>query len=133
MEKYLLDTNICIFFLKGKFNLNSKLKQVGFPNCCISEITLAELKYGVECSNQILENTEMVDNFAKELTIVPIFNSLNIYAKEKARLRKSGRMLDDFDLLIGATAIANGLILVTENEKHLERMSKIKIENWIIR
>lgn len=42
-------------------------------------------------------------------------------------------MLDDFDLLIGANAIANNLILVTENEKHLERMSKVKIENWIIR
>lgn len=42
-------------------------------------------------------------------------------------------MLDDFDLLIGATAIANNLILVTENEKHLERMAKINIENWIAR
>lgn len=133
MEKYLLDTNVCIFFLKGKYNLNVKLKQVGLENCCISEITLAELKYGAECSNRIAENTEMVDSFAQELNIVPIFNSLGIYAKEKARLRKSGKMLDDFDLLIGATAIANNLILVTENEKHLERMSKVKIENWIIR
>ena len=63
---------------------------------------------------------------------MPIFNLLSIYAKEKARLRKSGKILDDFDLLIGATAIANNLILVTENEKHLARMSKINIENWII-
>ena len=133
VSKYLLDTNVCVFFLKGKYNLNIKMKQVGLENCCISEITLAELKYGAECSNRISENTEMVDGFANELTIVPIFNSLNVYAKEKARLRKSGKMLDDFDLLIGATAIANNLILVTENEKHLERMSKVKIENWIIR
>jgi len=133
MEKYLLDTNICIYFLKGKYNLDVKLKQVGLQNCCISEITLAELKYGVECSNRISENKEMVDGFAQEVIILPIFNSLNIYAKEKARLRKSGKMLDDFDLLIGATAIANNLILVTENEKHLTRMSKINIENWIIR
>ncbi len=133
MEKYLLDTNVCVFFLKGKYNLNVKLKHIGLHNCCISEITLAELKYGAECSNQITENTEMVDSFAQELTIVPIFNSLNIYAKEKARLRKSGKMLDDFDLLIGATALANNLILVTENEKHLERMSEIRIENWINR
>lgn len=133
MEKYLLDTNICVFLLKGKYNLNLKLKQVGLQNCYISEITLAELKFGAECSNRISENTEMVDGFAQELTIVPIFNSLNIYAKEKARLKKSGRILDDFDLLIGATAIANDLILVTENEKHLDRMSKINIENWITR
>ena len=104
-----------------------------FKNCCISEITLAELKYGAECSDRVLENKEMIDGLTKELTILPIFNSLNIYANEKARLRKSGKMLDDFDLLIGATAIANNLILVTENEKHMERISKIRIENWITR
>jgi tRNA(fMet)-specific endonuclease VapC len=133
MEKYLLDTNICIFYLKGKFELNEKIKQVGLQNCCISEITLAELKFGAECSNRIQENMEMVDDFAKEITIVPIFNSLDVYAREKARLKKSGKMLDDFDLLIGATAIANKLIMVTENGKHLDRMSEISIENWIVR
>ncbi|MBW8334946.1 MAG: type II toxin-antitoxin system VapC family toxin [Prolixibacteraceae bacterium] len=133
MEKYLLDTNICIFYLKGKFELNEKIKQVGLQNCFISEITLAELKFGAECSNRIQENMEMVDDFAKEITIVPIFNSLDVYAREKARLKKSGKMLDDFDLLIGATAIANKLIMVTENGKHLDRMSEISIENWIVR
>jgi len=51
MEKFLLDTNICVFFLKGKFNLNEQLKKDGLQNCCISEITLAELKYGAECSD----------------------------------------------------------------------------------
>ncbi len=133
MEKYLLDTNICIFFLKGKYRLNEKLKKVTLGNCCISEVTLAELKYGAECSNRISENMSMIDDFANEVTIVPIFNSLNIYAKEKAKLRKSGKLIDDFDILIGATAVANNLILVTENEKHLHRISKVKIENWIKR
>lgn len=71
--------------------------------------------------------------FQQALTIVLIFNSLNIYAKEKARLRKSGKILDDFDLLIGTTAIADNLILVTENDKHLEGMSKISSENRITR
>jgi tRNA(fMet)-specific endonuclease VapC len=76
---------------------------------------------------------KMIDAFAQELTIVPIFNALNVYAREKAKLRKSGKLIDDFDILIGATAVANNLILVTENEKHLVRISKVKIENWITR
>lgn len=113
--------------------MNEKLKKVKLENCYISEITLAELKYGAECSGRIAENMKMIDNFAQEVTIVPIFNSLNIYAKEKARLRKSGKLVDDFDILIGSTAVANNLILVTENEKHLVRISKVKIENWITR
>jgi tRNA(fMet)-specific endonuclease VapC len=96
-------------------------------------VSLAELKYGAECSDRTDENMRMVDDFAKVITIVPIFNSLSIYAKEKARLRKTGKLIDDFDLLIGTTAVANNLILVTENEKHLSRISNIKIENWIER
>ncbi len=133
MKKYLLDTNVCIFFLKGKYHLNEKLKKVGIDNCCISEVTLAELKYGAECSDRVAENIKMIDDFSKEVTIVPIFNALGIYAKEKAKLRRTGTLIDDFDILIGATAVANNMILVTENEKHLVRISKIKIENWINR
>ena len=59
--------------------------------------------------------------------------ALPIYAKEKAALRKNGTLIDDIDIFIGATAIANNMILVTDNERHLERLSNIKIENWIKR
>ena len=76
---------------------------------------------------------KMIEDFADKITIVPIYNSLSLYAKEKARLRKAGKLIDDFDLLIGVTAVANNLILVTENQKHLSRLSKLKIENWINR
>ena len=48
MKKYLLDTNICIFLLRGKYNVNKKIDTVGLDNCYISEITVAELKYGAE-------------------------------------------------------------------------------------
>ena len=133
MRKYLLDTNVCVFLFKGKYNINERITKVGFQNCCISEITLAELKYGAECNDQVVENNKMLDEFVNEISILPIYNSLSLYAKEKARLRKEGNLIDDFDLLIGVTAVANNLILVTDNEKHLKRISKVKIENWIIR
>lgn len=48
MEKYLLDTNICIFLLRGKYDVDKRIDEVGFTNCYISEITVAELKYGAE-------------------------------------------------------------------------------------
>ena len=132
MEKYLLDTDICIFYLRGKYNVNEKLKEVMVhDNCFISEITLAELKYGAELSEKVEENMGFVNEFAKGIGVVPIFNSLDLYAKEKARLRKSGYMIDDFDLLIGCSAIRNKLILVTNNEKHFERIQNITIENWV--
>ena len=48
MKKYLLDTNICVYFLRGKYGLDQKIRQVGWDSCYISEITVAELKYGAE-------------------------------------------------------------------------------------
>jgi hypothetical protein len=51
--------------------------------------------------------------------------------KEKAILRKKGLPLDDFDLLIGATAISNDFILVTRNVSDFDRLDGIEIENWI--
>jgi len=132
MDKYLLDTDISVFYLRGKYDINRKLKEIiGYDNCFISEITLAELKYGAELSERVDENLRSVNEFANKIGILPIFNSLDLYAKEKARLRKTGNIIDDFDLLIGCSAIKNGLILVTNNENHFERIKNIKIENWI--
>ena len=132
MEKYLLDTDISVFFLRGKHNINHRLKEIiGYDNCFISEITLAELKYGAQLSEKINENLLSVNEFANRIGILPIFNSLDLYAKEKARLRRIGNLIDDFDLLIGCSAIKNGLILVTNNENHFERIENIRMENWI--
>lgn len=130
MNKYLLDTNICIYFLNGKFNLAQRLDEVGIVNCFISEITIAELKYGVAKSTQQEKNRIILDTFEKMFKILPIFPALNIYATEKARLKTKGRILDDFDLLIGATAIFNNLILVTRNVSDFDRLSGIQIRDW---
>ena len=46
--KYLFDSNICIHFLRGKYNIIEKLNEVGIDNCAISEITLAELVFGAK-------------------------------------------------------------------------------------
>lgn len=131
MKKYLLDTNICIYFLKGLFNLDKEIEKAGLSNCYVSEITIAELKFGAENSEHQEKNRKTVDLFLSKFTIIPIFNSLDVYAKEKTRLRKKGLPLDDFDLLIGATAISNNLTLVTRNLTVFERLKGIDLENWV--
>ncbi|MBS1735814.1 MAG: type II toxin-antitoxin system VapC family toxin [Bacteroidetes bacterium] len=129
--RYLLDTNICVFFLRGKLNLDEIIKEKGRENCFISEITVVELRYGAENSDNPLKSHKSVDAFVSGLSIIPIFGSIKLYAKEKVRLRKIGKpMHDEFDLLIGVTAIENELTLVTDNIKDFERLDNIKIENW---
>jgi len=130
LKKYLLDTNICIYYLKGRFDLNRKFENIGIENCFISEITVAELKFGAENSERKEYNRRIINEFIPKFTVVPIFSCIDIFAKEKARLRKKGIIVDDFDLLIGATALANGLTVVTNNTKHLDRLKDIDIENW---
>ncbi|MFC1226550.1 type II toxin-antitoxin system VapC family toxin [Pedobacter sp. BG31] len=130
MKKYLLDTNICIYFIKGKFDLHKKIKAIGEENCFLSEVTVAELKFGVENSIQKENNRKNTEAFIAKFIILPIFPVLDIYAKEKARLRTKGRMLDDFDLLIGTTAIFNNLTLVTKNVSDFDRLDEIVIEDW---
>jgi tRNA(fMet)-specific endonuclease VapC len=131
--KYLLDTNICIHFFRGKFNLGAKFQEIGLKSCAISEITLAELIYGAEHSSNKQKNFALIEAFAAEITILPIINCIYLYGSEKSRLRKNGTMISDFDLLIGTTALTSDLIMVTENVSEFERIDGIQIENWIVR
>ena len=130
MKKFLLDTNICIYLLKGLYNLDKKIEKVGITNCFICEITIAELKFGVENSRDIIRNSKVLEELINKFAILPVFTSLDIYAREKARLRKTGTPVEDFDLLIGATAIFNNLVLVTKNISDFKRISGIFIEDW---
>lgn len=129
--KYLLDTNICIYFLKGDKKVSDKIIEIGFENCSISEITYAELIFGAENSAQRDNNINVVEQLASALTILPVFEAIHVYGKEKARLRKEGRIISDLDLFIGSTAIAFDLIMVTRNVSELSRISNINIENWV--
>jgi tRNA(fMet)-specific endonuclease VapC len=128
--KYLLDTSTCIFYLRGKLNLDEIIREKGKENCSISEITIAELRFGAENSQDPIKSNSAVDNFLNGITIIPIISSLRLYAKEKVRLRKLGKpMNDEFDLLIGVTAVQNKMKLITDNIKDFENIKDIDTEN----
>lgn len=116
--------------MKGKFELEAKFDQVTPDDCFISEITLAELKFGVEKSEKPEKNRKVLEQFLTGMQILPIFHSLDLYAKEKARLQRAGTPIDDFDLLIGVTSITHKLTMVTNNINHFERIKGIKLEDW---
>lgn len=129
--QYLLDTSICVYFLRGKLNLDKLIKEKGTENCFISEVTVFELKYGAENSNNPKKSHVAVDKFINGLSVIPIYGIAGKYAEEKVRLRKNGTpMHDEFDLMIGTTAIVNNLALVTDNVKDFKFMNELRIENW---
>lgn len=133
MIHYLLDTNICIHFMRLKYGVAKHIEEIGWEHCCISEITVAELFYGAERSDNVAKNRKLVESFCQDIEIIPIGTALKKYARNKAILCKQGTPIEDLDLFIGSTATANQLIMVTENVKHLQRIPDIQIENWVNR
>lgn len=132
--QYLLDTSTCVFFLRGKLDLDQKIKKLGRENFFISEITVLELRYGAENSDNPIKSHTAVDDFVNGLTIIPIYSCFRRYAVEKVRLRKIGKpMHDEFDSLIGVTALENSITLVTDNINDFLNLENIQLENWFQR
>lgn len=130
-KQYLLDTNICIYLLKKQHQIAERLIKIGRENCFISDVTLAELYYGASRSGEKEKKMEGVKFVEEYFTVLPIHDVLEKFGDSKAFLKSNGLLIDDFDLLIGATAVVYNLIMVTENVKHLSRIPDIRIENWI--
>jgi tRNA(fMet)-specific endonuclease VapC len=129
---YLLDTNICVFFLRGKMDLDKTMKEKGLENCYVSEITVFELRFGAENSDNVVKSHKAVDDFINGLSIIPIYGCVKRYGKEKVRLRKMGKPLhDEFDLLIGVTSVENKLTLVTDNVSDFQNIENIKIKTGL--
>lgn len=132
---YLLDTNICVHFLRGEHQLQARFAAFGLAQCFVSEITVAELLFGAANSapvwqaRQRQQVAEFQALFAEQ--VLPIGPALAIFAEQKAALRRTGRPIDDFDILIGSTALAHGLTLVTRNTRHFTNFSNLIVENWI--
>lgn len=133
---YLLDTNICVHWLRGQYDVDKAIDRVGIDNCRVSEITAAELLTGANIARirgGKNDSVDIVKEFIALLRPVPISDAIELYAQEKARFRSEGLVIEDFDLLIGCSAVSAGAVLVSENSSHLQRIHGIRLENWITR
>lgn len=130
MTKYLLDTDICVFYLKDQYKIAEKIKSCGPGNCFVSEITIAELLFGAHNSGQYEDRQEDHLKVLSVAVLQRILPSIDLFGKEKSRLRKAGTPIPEFDLLIGTTAVYHQLTLVTNNTKHMSRLAGITLENW---
>ena len=131
MKKYLLDTSICVFLFRDNHDVVKRLNKIGRERCFICDVVLAELRYGAYKSNRTEENLQLIDDFVKEIKVLPFADSIDVYAQEKLRLKNCGEPIEDFDLLIGCAAKAAGLTVVTHNVKHFSHIEGLDIEDWV--
>ena len=128
---YLLDTDILIYSLKAHKIVQQNLRHHLHDPINVSAVTLMELYYGAYKSQKIANNLAKVKAIENSLEIIPVNREMvEIFGVLKSDLEKVGKPLDDFDLILAATAMSHNLIIVTNNEKYFGRIDGLKMENW---
>jgi len=130
--KYLLDTNICVYWLKGNEHIEQKILSVGLDNVALSFLNVSELYYGAYKSQRVDANLHLIRQLTDQLNVIESDEAISeMFGEMKATLEKAGTIIDDADLFIAACAKVHGLTLVTNNVKHFRRIKGLKLENWV--
>lgn len=129
---YLLDTNVCIIYLKGKSpTVNQRFKSLKCNNIAVCSVVKAELFYGSIRSNNPSKALQIQRTFLNQFVSLPFDDNCSlIYGKLRARLANAGTPIGSNDLLIASIALANNLILVTHNVREFSRIKNLKLEDW---
>jgi tRNA(fMet)-specific endonuclease VapC len=128
---YLIDTDILIFSLKGHPGVTGQFKRTENIPKSISVVTYGELVYGARKSQQLEKNMATVNRIRELLPIINIDKAImETFGEIKASLSGNGIVIDDMDLMIGATALTENLILVTHNLKHFSKIPGLAVEDW---
>ncbi len=111
-----------------------KFREIGVGNIGISSITVSELQYGACKSKQIKKNLKRLDEFLSPFEVLAYDgNASNYYGKIRSDLEKQGNVIGPLDMLIAAHALSENSTLITNNEKKFNRVTSLKIENWVKR
>ena len=131
MIRYLLDTNVLVDILRGtNKTLKKRFQAIGIDHCVVSDISVYELYCGAKASSRPEKNREILEKVFERLPVIPSSDAYWKAAEEKQRLAAIGTPIEDFDLLIGCTALEYGLTLVTGNVRHMSRIKDLRIEAW---
>jgi tRNA(fMet)-specific endonuclease VapC len=126
--KYLLDTDTISYLVRGNRNIANRIVQVGIQ-CAISAITLMELR---SWKSQTKEIPFLIESIIKDLPVIGFDEeAAALSAQIRTSLRALGRGYSITDLMIAGTAVANQLVLVSNNSKDFEFIKNLEMENWL--
>ena len=132
MLKFLLDTNIVIYTMKNRPKRVKKRFQQHQGQMGISTITIGELVFGAEHSQQVERNLADIEALAARLEVLPFdYQAAYHFGQIRAELYRTGKPIGPYDMMIAGQARAAGLKLVTNNVKEFGRVPGLLLENWI--
>ncbi|MFH1119365.1 MAG: tRNA(fMet)-specific endonuclease VapC [Bacteroidota bacterium] len=132
MLKYLLDTNIVIYTMKNRPQQVRRYFKQHKDQMCISSVTLGELIFGAEHSQQVERNLADIEAIVARLEVLPFDNKAAYhFGQIRAALYNTGKPIGPYDMMIAGQTRASGLTLITNNIKEFERVPGLVLENWM--
>ncbi len=132
MLKYMLDTNIVIYTMKAKPQAVKQAFVAHYGQVCISSITLMELVYGAEKSSNPERNLRDIEGFTARLEVLPYDDVAATHTGQiRAELARVGQPIGPYDQMIAGHARSKGFILITNNQREFNRVSGLRLENWV--
>ncbi len=129
---YVLDTNTCIYFLNGtSVRIRDQIALREPSELATTSITAAELYYGAYHSKRITKNLEVLQKFFANMQVLPFHRrAAREFARLKESLRKKGKLVGAFDLMIAAIVRREEVTLVTHNTGEFNRIEGLLLEDW---
>ena len=133
--KYILDTTAFSAAMRRDENLFKFFKSHRPGDIVTVPPAVAEIHYGIErldhsSKKYLLLKSEM-DRLLLVINILPWSSESSYYfGVIKSDLEKSGKLIDDFDIAIGAIAIAHQCCVITANLDHFQRIKNLKTTFW---
>ena len=128
---YLLDTDTLVHFLRGNEDVKENFLKHRTQPKAISVVSYGELLYGARRSARPQENLAKVYRLAELYPVIDVSKAvMECFGEMKAGLNLKGISVDEFDLLIGCTALTLNYTVITSNTKHFKKITELRIDKW---
>jgi len=130
---YLLDTDTCIYITKHRPPaVRQRMDALPRGSVAMSAVTYGELMLGAELSSQRERVVQVLEAMARSIPVLSVSRgAAEHYGSIRADLKRAGQPIGDNDLWIAAHALAEDLVLVTNNTREFSRVPALRIENWV--
>ncbi len=129
--KYIVDTDILIYFFKNNKNVVERFSKINAEDIFITIINYTELLFGAYNSVRVEQNLKKFKSFLEDINILDFDKAAaEKFAQLKTKLKQEGNLIEDLDLMIASICLVNNFVLVTNNTKHFGRIEGLVVENW---
>ena len=126
----MLDTDISSYIIRRRPEPLVEHFERHADAICVSVITAAELRFGVEKSKNA-KLADLVENYLERLSILDWTSAVTPhYARIRAALERLGKPIGNADLMIAAHAVSEGATVVTNNVRHFTHVPGLKVQEW---